>query len=160
MPEVTNTFLSITSDPESFQLQSDHMKKMERFTVLMFSKSCNAASVNEARHQLFSHGLRGLESIPPTQAALYEHIKRCILQASFIWRQALVPQLGIPSFDQWGWEFNAKNTQLKALWTTLADASRACALLFHCGCKKACRGNCKCTRAGLRCTSLCFCEGG
>ena len=30
----------------------------------------------------------------------------------------------------------------------------------HCGCGKACRGNCKCARAGIKCTILCNCEGG
>ena len=42
----------------------------------------------------------------------------------------------------------------------LDNASKACALLHHCGCGKACRGNCKCARAGIKCTILCNCEGG
>ena len=45
-------------------------------------------------------------------------------------------------------------------WTTLDDASKACSLLVHCRCTKQCRWNCKCSRAGLHCTTLCKSEGG
>ena len=133
MPELTNTLLSLTSDPEFLLLESDHMKVIERFTILMFNKSCNAASVNEARLQMFSHGLRGLDAIPPTQAALFEHLKRSVLQASFIWNQATTAEQIIPSFDEWGWEFDLEKAQWKPFWTTLADASKVCSLLLLCG---------------------------
>ena len=42
----------------------------------------------------------------------------------------------------------------------LSNASEACAVLLNCGCLKACVGNCKCAKAGLKCTTLCKCEGG
>ena len=45
-------------------------------------------------------------------------------------------------------------------WNVLGDASKAWALLHHCGCGKACRGNCKCARAGIKCTIMCNSEGG
>ena len=51
------------------------MQRLERFHVIMYSKSCSAATVNQARQQLFSHGLRSLEAIPPSQAALFEHLR-------------------------------------------------------------------------------------
>ena len=37
-----------------------------------------------------------------------------------------------------------------------------CSLLLHCGCVVGCRGNCKYMyhRTGLRCSTLCKCEGG
>jgi hypothetical protein len=160
MPDLTDTFLSLISDPHSLTLESEHMKLIERFTVLMYSKSCSAATVNEARLLLFSHGLCGLDAIPPTQAALFEHVKRSLLQAAFIWKQSTTAQQSIPSSDKWGWELDPDKNQWMPFWTKLADASKACALLLHCGCTKACRGNCKCSRAGLRCTTLCGCEGG
>ena len=45
-------------------------------------------------------------------------------------------------------------------WTDLSDVSQASSLLLHCGCSVACKENCNCHRAGLRCSSLCKCEGG
>ncbi|KAL8577258.1 hypothetical protein ACOMHN_022446 [Nucella lapillus] len=60
---------------------------------------------------------------------------------------------------EWGWHKDGTNTW-QPLWTTLSDASLACAILLQCGCLKACTGRCKCNRAGVRCTVLCKCEGG
>ena len=160
MPALTATLLTIMEDPTSLTLDSDHMKQLEGFVVLMFSKSCSAATVNEARFKLFSRGLRALDTIPPSQAALFQHIKRSILQAAFIWQQSMTTQQTLPAFDEWGWNMDVEQKQWVPYWTTLGDASKACAVLLHCKCTRACRGNCKCSRAGLRCTSLCTCEGG
>ena len=157
---MTDTFLELSDNPDSFTIDSIHMQGLERFHIVMYSKSCSAATVNQARQQLFSHGLRSLEAIPPSQAALFEHLKRSIIQACFIWRQAATCHQVVPNFSAWGWELDERSQQWVSFWTTLADASKAYALLLHCGCKKACRGHCKCSKAGVRCTSLCKCEGG
>ena len=45
------------------------------------------------------------------------------------------------------------------LWTTLPEASKTCYELVSCGCKKGYRNRCKCKKASLQCTGLCFCEG-
>ena len=136
------------------------MQCIERFVVLMYSKTCGSATVNDARHYLFSNGSRSLDSIPPTQAALFEPVKMTLVQASFIWKQSITCHQEIPVFDKWGWEQDKHNKQWLPFWTTLADASKASSFLLHCGCTQSCRGNCKCSRAGLRCTPLCMCEGG
>ena len=159
-PVLTETMTTLTEHPESFTLESVHMQCIERFVVLIYSKSCGSATVNDARHHLFSTGSRSLDNIPPTQAALFEHVKRSILQASFIWKQSTTCQQVIPVFYEWGWEQDEHSRQWLPFWTTLADESKACAVLLHCGCTKSCRGNCKCCKAGLRCTALCKCEGG
>ena len=39
-------------------------------------------------------------------------------------------------------------------WTNFRDASKACTILLHCGCKKACRGHCKCCKAGVHCMCM------
>ena len=44
------------------------------FTVMMYSKACNAVGVNEGRQQLFSQGTHTFDMIPPTQQALFQHI--------------------------------------------------------------------------------------
>ncbi|KAG0720495.1 hypothetical protein GWK47_048390 [Chionoecetes opilio] len=112
--------------------------------------------VNDARKRLFAHKSRALENIPPTQAALQQHIKRASLQGN-CWNQTLVlnPELPIPS--DWGWTKEASG--LQPLWTTLPEASKSCHELIHCGCKKGCTGRCKCTKAALKCTALCACSG-
>ena len=135
------------------------MERIERFVVLMYSKTCASSSVNDARYTLFSTGSRSLENIPPTQAALFEHVKRFVLQTCYIWKQATVNKQMLPDFDKWGWVWDDHSKIYLPFWTTLADASKECAILLHCGCTKTCKGNCKCCRAGVRCTSLCKCGG-
>jgi len=159
-PEVTNTFIAITEDPTCLTLNSLHMRHLERWVVLMYSKNCSAYSVNEARKVMFTHSLKSLDSIPPTQHAIFQHAKRALLIAAFIWKQSLSKKPKIPNPSEWGWEWNSRTKQWVPYWTDLADVSQACSLLLHCGCTIACRGNCKCHRAGLRCSILCKCEGG
>ena len=38
-----------------------------------------------------------------------------------------------------------------------SDAAVSCSVLLRCGCKKGCRGLCKCVKANLKCTSPCHC---
>ena len=125
----------------------------------MYSKNCDAELLNDAMKVMFTHSLKSLDSIPPTQHALFQHAKRALLAAAFIWKQSLSKIPGISKPSDWGWEWNTRTNQWVPFWTDLADVSHACSLLLHCGCVVACRGNCKCHRTGLRCSTLCKCEG-
>ena len=75
--------------PNSFTLDSLHIRHLERWTVLMYSKNCNAELVNDARKLMSSHNLRSLDSTPPTKNALFLHIKGVLLVAAMIWKQSL-----------------------------------------------------------------------
>ena len=110
--------------------------------------------------KLFTHGLKSLDSIPPTQHALFQHGKRALHTAAFVWKQSLSKTPKIPDPSEWGWEWNDRTKVWVLYWTDLEDVSKGCSLLLNCGCVVACKGNCKCHRAGLRCTTLCKCEGG
>ena len=63
----------------------------------------------------------------------------------------------IPSPSEWGWIMS--DTGWDVCWTTLPEATKACRQLLSCGCKKGCRGQCKCRKAALQCTALCHCGG-
>ena len=63
----------------------------------------------------------------------------------------------LPSPAEWDWQQSPEDWSPK--WTTLAEASKACSELISRGCKRACRGLCKCTEANLPCTALCSCAG-
>ena len=145
---VWNSFPDLTDTGIGIGIESIHMQRIERFV--------RAAGVNEARLRLFTSGTKSLESIPPTQAALFQHVKRAILQSSFYWHQALSAQQEITHFSGWGWQKDNTSTW-QLLWTTLDDASVACTTLLHCGCNKACTGRCKCNRTGVQCTAICKC---
>lgn len=125
--------------------------------VVLYSRTCSLKRVNEARQSLFAQGTRRIENIPPTQAALVEHIKRATYQAGHVWGQTLQTMQELPSPSEWGW-VKSEDGWIPH-WSDLAEASKACSELIRCGCKKGCRGNCKCTKADLPCTALCFCSG-
>ena len=151
------TLIDLTQDPMLLTLASIHMQRLERFVVLMYNRSYSAARVNDARVNLFTCGMRSLEKLPPTQVALFEHAKRALLQASYHWDKATTPVYALPDFNT-----VVKNDQgvWCPYWTSLPHANKACAILLRCGCLKSCIGNCKWSKAGILCTSLCQCEGG
>ena len=50
------------------------MSELERFVVLLYDQTSDQVSVN-ARKLLFTKKSRSLKNLPPTQAALVQHIK-------------------------------------------------------------------------------------
>ena len=128
---------------------------LERFVILMHDKTSECFGLNEARKKLFIHKSRSLENIPPTKAALEQHIKRASLQAH-CWSRALVKNPRLPSSADWGWVH--KMGEWKPIWTTLAEAAKSCYELICCKCKKSCTERCTCVSAGLKCTALSLCS--
>ncbi len=110
------------------------------------------------RKQLFTQKGRGIDGLPPIQAALIQHTKRAAYQAGCCWAQMMAAAPELPSPGDWGW--NRKNTGgLDFSWTTLPETTKAYRELLHRGCRKGCRGQCKCVKAALQCTALCHCGG-
>lgn len=151
-PEVNDAFNELLRMPGEVSDRS--MSLLERFVVLMYDRISESTHVNEARKQLFTQKSRTLENIPPTQAALVQHIKRTCYQAN-CWNQALVRDPQMPEPSDWGW--TKETTGWQPIWTTLPVASQACTELIHCSCKKAFTGRCvyqSCTQ--VHCTVLVF----
>ena len=134
------------------------MQRLERYYILQYCKSSSCSRVNQARVALFKTGTRLLDKIPPTQDALLQHIKRALLKAGYIWKQALKCKPILPPFTEWGWKRDTSGL-LTPLWSLLSDIRHTGSLLLPCNCRVSCTGNCKCARAGLNCTSLCRCDG-
>ena len=152
---MTPALTNLSSKPETISSQDSAL--IERFTVLFYSRTCPCSEVNQARQALFARGNRTIERIPPTKAALEQHIRRAAYQAGYVWEQTCVAQQELPSPSDWGWQFVAVGWT--PIWSLLPEAAKACHELIHCKCKKACRGLCKCSKANLSCTALCFCAG-
>ena len=158
MPEMTAVFEEIGDGAYitdiSDNSNKENFKKIQRFIIVMYSRSSSHTEVNKARHALFAAG-RAIESIPPTEAALEQHMKRATLQCS-IWRQSLQRDPTRPSPDKWGWEKNQKG-YWAPVWSLLPVVSAALQQLIRCGCKKRCAGNCTCCQYDFKCTPLCAC---
>ena len=153
--EVMEAFLDCSRGP--FDVSDECLKKIERFVVLLYDRTSSKSYVNEARKQLFTQKGRTLDAIPPTQAALKQHIKRAVFQGGHCWGQALSLQMTLPCPSEWGWEQSLNGWTPR--WTTLPDTSSSCDTLIRCGCKKGCKPRCSCIKSALKCTALCACGG-
>ncbi|CAG2204044.1 unnamed protein product [Mytilus edulis] len=138
-----DTWLSFDAVTEDFKLLSDKPNEdcvneavlnIERFVVLMYDRTSECLGVDAARKNLFTRKGRSIENIPPSSAALHQHIKRAAYQAGFCWGQALVKLQETPSPSIWGWKRN-KEGLWEPFWTSLQQASESCAELIKCGCK-------------------------
>jgi len=154
-PEATRAFEHI-SLPVAI-IPDDVAQTLERFVVLMYRRTSDNFTVNQERKELFTSKNRSIEHIPPTSAALTQHVLRAAYQAGHCWGQSLLENPIMPTPDKWGWTF--LNNEWQPLWTLLPEASMVCRELLTCGCTKHCSGACKCVKANLRCTSLCQCLG-
>ena len=123
---------------------------LEKFAILLYDRTSQHENIDVLRLHLFTC------SLPPTKGALIQHTRRAVLQGAHVWGQALVATPIVPSPVDWGW---TEPSSWKPKWTDLPEASVACRELLCCGCKKGCRGNCKCRKAALQCTALCQCLG-
>ena len=111
------------------------MIQLERFVVVMYDRTNECLEVNEARKQLFIQNSITLETIPPTKAALEQHIKCVSYQARF-WSQALVQNSQLPSPSDWEWI--KKEGEWHPIWTTLAETAKSYRELICCKCKQGC----------------------
>ena len=84
--EVTTTFLALSAGPD--QVADEDVTMLEQFTILLYDRTSDLVSIDEARKHLFTKG-RSIHAILPTRAA---YQKGCIP------RWALLGK-GTPSFS-------------------------------------------------------------
>lgn len=160
-PEVTAAFSTLSQTPDETAV-CRIMPLIEQFVVYMYDRASDCDTVDKARKELFAHKARPMEAIPPTSAALFQHVKRTAYQAGYCWGQAQVAVPTLPSPASWGWK-EALDQSWEPLWTTLPQASETCLEFLKCGCNVElgcrCRGRCRCVQAGAPCTPLCKCGG-
>ena len=97
------------------------MHVIERFVILLYDRTSKCKNVNKARKKLFAKK-SSVQNIPPTYAALEQHVKRSALQGGHVWGQALVPEPVLPPPTYWGWH-RSDDGPYTPLWTTLPEAS-------------------------------------
>ena len=153
--DLTRALLALAHTPNMIQEQCLHT--IERFVILVYDRTSTSTEVNKAKKKLFAK-TSSVPRIPLTYASLEQHVKRATYQGGHVWGQALCPDPVLPSPDSWGWT-KTEGGLFEPYWTTLEEALKTYYELISCGCKKGCKTNCKCKKAGLKCTALCKCEG-
>jgi len=129
-PEVTEIFRVLSSPQDTVYEEQCHA--LERFVDVMYSRMCPHQTVKFYLHKV-TKALRIFLRLKPLLHSISKE----------------EPMQKLPSPAEWGWQQSPEGWSPK--WTTLANASKACSELIICGCKRACRGLCKC-KPPLHCT--------
>ena len=82
-PEITARFVTL-SLPCTAHIPEDIIMKRERFVVLVYCRTSDDMHVNTTWMTLFSKMSSNIENIPPTQAALDQHIKSSSYQSGHV----------------------------------------------------------------------------
>ena len=152
-PELTTTLCHLMDKPET--PSSDGIAVTESFVISLYSVSCTLTDVNKTRQQIFAQSSRTFEYLPPTKAALVEHIKRTTHLAGYVWGQSIIAKQVLPSPNLWGWI--KSETGWVPFWTALPRAAKAMNVLISCGCTARRTG--RCYKKGIVCTAICKCSG-
>ena len=72
--DVWESFSKLSQFPT--EITDTDLKTLERFVVLMYDRSSAATRMDEARLHMFARKQRPYDSIPPTQTAIRENVKR------------------------------------------------------------------------------------
>lgn len=135
-------------------IPEDVVKDLGSFTVHMYDPLSMATNTDTTRKELFCSQNKPIHLIPPTSAALYQHILRAAYQAGQVWGRSYDMDDVTPSPKGWGWV--EKGTMWTPLWSVLPNVWQTCQELAKCSCKTGCSSNrCKCKRSGLPCTLQC-----
>ena len=114
LDEMTNAFHYVldqdTVDNDEF------MGVIERFVILLYSRTSDQTSINIARKRMFTQG-RHIDAISPTRDALIQHTKRSIYQGGLKMKKTTCGNLYGQLFQ---------------------EASKSCQELLRCGCKQRC----------------------
>ena len=106
--EATETLEHLASHPfEHLNGDSVHFRKIERLIVVLYNRTSPLTSINETRQELFCRKGRSVERIPPTQNALFQHVRRVVYQAG-IWTSTQAQQV-LPSPQEFGWTKDSKS---------------------------------------------------
>ena len=73
------------------------------FIIRIYVCTNSKVNIDEARQELFTMKGRVMDTIPPTRAALLQHIKRAVYQGGHCWGNMVQATIGMPPPGDWGW---------------------------------------------------------
>ena len=149
MVNFTVTSYELHNAPE--QIDEVAEASLSYFTIRLYERTATSRSINEVRKNLFIHKGCQISGLPPTKAALQQHMKRAVLQGGHHWGCTTVPEQQLPSPSEWVWTCPE---QWRPLWSNLPKASATCPELLECSCRGGCT-DCKCVDAHLKSTAYC-----
>ena len=152
---VSQTFISLSWTPNDIT-EMDYLK-IEKLVCTAYDpqKRFLTDDVNRLRYLLFSMSTdNNLRKLPPSRAALKQHILRSAYAAGWIWGGCLNNRISIPHPTEWGWKSDDDN-KIVPNWCPVIEVDLN-ELLYTCCCKKECI-RCKCATRGELCLPFCKC---
>ena len=126
------------------QIAEETEASLEYFTILLYDMIATGWFFYQwSQKELFIHKGHQMSGLPPTNAALLQHMKRAVLQGGNYWGCTTVPYRQLPLLLS-GW---ICPEQWKPLWSSLPEVSATCPELLKCSCRSRYRDckMCSCT---------------
>ncbi len=130
---------------------------LEEFVSCLYKqKGSRTKELAALRWELFKTSQAEADRLPPTKAALTQHILRAAYQ-SIVWAHLEDANPIYPPPNQFGWK--EQNDIFVPVITTIEPAPKAVIELVRCNCQVSqCTARCTCRKASLVCTELCKCS--
>jgi hypothetical protein len=128
-----------------------------RFVARLYDQKSFASYINKLRVKLASGRDASLVRLPPSEAALRQHI----LRASFhtkVWHDSCLAKPPLPSPIEYGWR-TVKDSLHPVYFEGNMSAEFHRDLVCSCKWKSQCEKSCVCTEQNLACTDICSCQG-
>lgn len=155
-PDVINCLQMLSTEAE---VSETMLSTLASFVCVAYSpKDIYIKNICELRWHLFCKHMAESDKLPPTLAALKQHVLRVHIQAR-VWGQANIALQG-PQLDplQNGYH-KESDGQLKPTMTDALPAPKALIEMVSCQCKRDCSSaRCSCRKNYLSCTDLCQCS--
>ena len=101
LPEITKVFVKLASVQQKSKIYGEDIALSGQYFVVRYSAMCSAKDINTCRRILFANGA-SVENIPPTSAALRQHILRAVLRATK-WYTCFEKKRIELDPSNWGW---------------------------------------------------------
>ena len=131
-----------------------------RFVARLYDKKSCASShhnINKLRVKLATGQDASLVRLPPSEAALRQHILRASFQTK-VWHSSCLAKPPLPSPLEYGWR-TVKDSLHPVYFEGNMSAEFLRDLVCSCKGKSQCKKSCVCAEQNLACTDLCSCQG-
>ena len=131
------------------------MNVIESFVMKMYAKLSKISLIDLKIDMFKSLTDNDLRKLPPSRTALEQRTRRACYQAGYIWQES-VGNFTLPNPENWGWVFEGNMYQPR--WQQGKCPIAIESLTLTCSCHKGTCKNCKCSKSGLACISMCGCN--
>ena len=152
--ELTLVFKELGNQPEV--VSTDQMEKVIGFIYLLYGVAEDSLGAHRVKAFLKSTD-DDLRKLPPSRAALEQHVKRSCYQAGYLWQES-ESDLILPNPTEWGWRFDEASNGFVPRWSSSKSSVDLEKFITTCSCKTAKCKRCKCAAGNMACIRMCGCD--